>query len=130
MADELERMATNRDRMAMDSEVAVPNLMSGFSYPGSIREVDLPESYPGREVSDCVSLRNSNRGRSIRLKRIDRVSCGWLDRVVFVERRNRFKGGVLGSFSIDLMGFWTIEFFSPPTFGVTARESFHVWPLK
>jgi len=30
---------------------------------------------------------------------------------------NRFVGGVLGSFWIDLMGFWTIEFFSPSNFG-------------
>ena len=33
---------------------------------------------------------------------------GWLQRVIFVKRRNRFEGGVLGSFSIDLIGFLTI----------------------
>jgi len=34
----------------------------------------------------------------------------WLKGRVFVERRNRFAGGVLGSFSIDLKSFWTIDF--------------------
>jgi len=36
---------------------------------------------------------------------------GWLKGVVFVERRNRFEGGVLGSFSIDVISFWAIDFF-------------------
>jgi len=49
--------------------------------------------------------------------------------VVFVERRNRFKGGVLGSFSIDFMRFWTIEFFSPPTLEVVAAGIFPLWPV-
>jgi len=48
---------------------------------------------------------------------------------VFVDRRNRFVGGVLGSFSIDLMRFWTIDFFSPPTSGVATGGSFHLWPV-
>ena len=48
----------------------------------------------------------------------------WLKGVAFVERRNRVVGGALGSFSIDLMGFWTIEFFSPSTLGVAAGGSF------
>jgi len=41
----------------------------------------------------------------------------WLKGVAFVERRNRVVGGALGSFSIDLMGFWTIEFFYPQLWG-------------
>jgi len=31
--------------------------------------------------------------------------------VVFIERQNRFKGGILGSLSINLMDIWTIDFF-------------------
>jgi len=42
---------------------------------------------------------------------------GWLKGVVYVERGNRLVGGVLGSFSIDLMGLWTIEFFYPQLWG-------------
>jgi len=38
---------------------------------------------------------------------------GWLQGVIFVERRNRCEVSVLGSSSINLMGFWTIEFFNP-----------------
>jgi len=49
---------------------------------------------------------------------------GWLKGVFFVEGRNRFKGGVLGSFSIALMSFWTIEFFPPPTLGGLQGEVF------
>jgi len=55
---------------------------------------------------------------------------GWLKGEVFVDRRNRFVRGVFGSFSIDLIGFWTIDFFSPPTLGVAAGASFHLWPVK
>jgi len=43
--------------------------------------------------------------------------CGWLHGVIFVKRRNHFDGGVLGSFSIDSVGFWTIEFFYPQLWG-------------
>ena len=39
--------------------------------------------------------------------------CGWLQGVILVECQNRFKGGVLGSFSIDSMDSWTIDFFTP-----------------
>jgi len=35
----------------------------------------------------------------------------------FPERQNGFRGGVLGSFSIDLMDSQTIHFFSTPKFG-------------
>ena len=38
--------------------------------------------------------------------------CGWLQGVILVECQNRFEGGVLGSFSIDLMDFRTIIFFT------------------
>jgi len=37
--------------------------------------------------------------------------CGSLQGIIFIERPKRFEGGVLGSLSIDLMGFWTIRFF-------------------
>ena len=49
---------------------------------------------------------------------------GWLQGVIFVKRRNRIEGGVFGSFSIDLIGFRTIESFLPPTLGVAAGGSF------
>jgi len=57
-------------------------------------------------------------------------TLGMAEGVVFVDRRNRFVGGVLGSFSIDFMGVWTIDILSPPTLGVSAGVSFHLWPVK
>jgi len=47
-------------------------------------------------------------------------SLGVAEEVVFVERRNRFEGGVLGSFSIDLMSFgslWKV-YYNSHKFGV------------
>jgi len=35
----------------------------------------------------------------------------------FLERQNGFREGVLGSFSIDLMDSWTIDFFYPQLWG-------------
>ena len=36
------------------------------------------------------------------------LQSGWLQGVIFVKRQNCFEGSILGSFSMDLIGFWTM----------------------
>jgi len=48
----------------------------------------------------------------------------------FFRSSKSLRGGALGSFSIDLMGFWTIDFFPSPTLRVAAGGSFHLWPAR
>jgi len=38
--------------------------------------------------------------------------------VVFVDRRNGFRGSHSALFDVDSTGFWSIDFFSPPTLRV------------